>query len=113
MITRNRIKIQEKEIISIWERLLGEKLLTEGRERICVIYPGRVNKGSGPDFRDAVILAGDNKLIKGDIEIHTRASYWYSHGHHCDPEYNDVILHVVLWNDDGYSTFTTMVNLFP
>jgi hypothetical protein len=113
MITRNRIKIQEKEIISIWERLLGEKLLTEGRERICVIYPGRVNKGSGPDFRDAVILAGDNKLIKGDIEIHTRASDWYSHGHHCDPEYNDVILHVVLWNDDGYSTFTTNGKFVP
>ncbi len=113
MITRKRIKIQEQEVISIWERLLEEKLLTEGKEQICVIYPGRLNKGSGPDFRDAVIIAGDNRLIKGDIEIHTRARDWHSHGHHCDPEYNNVILHVVLWNDNGYSTFTTNGRFVP
>jgi hypothetical protein len=113
MITRKRIKIQEQEIILIWEQLLGEKLLTEGGEQICVIYPGRINKGSGPDFRDAVIIAGDNKQIRGDIEIHVYARDWHSHGHHYDPEYNNVILHVVLWNDNGYSTFTMNDKFIP
>lgn len=113
MITRNRIKVQEREISLVWERLLGTKLLTEEGRRIRVIYPGRINNGGGPDFRDAVISAGDEKLIRGDVEIHVHASDWHSHGHDCDPEYNNVILHVVLWNDNRYSTFTTDGRFVP
>lgn len=113
MITRNRIKLQEREISLIWGRLLGAKLLTEEGKGIRVIYPGRINNGGGPDFRDAVILAGDEKPIRGDVEIHVHASDWHSHGHHCDPEYSNVILHVVLWNDNRYSTFTTDGRFVP
>jgi hypothetical protein len=104
MVTRKRIKISEQEISVVWQRLLGKELFTEEGERICVVYPGRINNGSGPDFRDAAILIDSNKLVKGDIEIHICASDWYSHGHHCDPEYNNVILHVVLWHDGKYLT---------
>jgi len=33
------------------------------------------------------------------VEIHVKGSDWYGHGHHRDPEYNRVILHVVAQRD--------------
>jgi len=101
MVTRKRIKIQEKLVALRWQQLLGKELSTEEGEQLRVIYPGRVNGGSGPDFRDVIIAVNESNLMKGDIEIHIRSSDWYSHGHHGDPEYNSVILHVVMWHDDS------------
>ena len=95
MVTRKRIKISEEQIALGWQRLLGKKLTTEESEQLKVIYPGRVNGDNGPDFRDAVIIVNESNLVKGDVEIHVKSSDWYSHGHHRDPEYNRVILHVV------------------
>ena len=54
---------------------------------------------AGPDFRDAVIAFPTGKLSTGDVEIHVRASDWYRHGHHNDPEYDRVILHAVYRDD--------------
>ena len=100
-------------MVRVWQQLLGEELRTEGGERVCVVYPGRVGNVSGPDFRDATILVNGNKLVKGDVEIHVSSSSWYRHGHHCDPEYNGVILHVVLWNDGSCYTFTENGKFVP
>lgn len=113
MVTRKRIKFQEREITLAWQQLLGEELLTEGGERICVVYPGMVGNGSGPDFRKATILVNGSKLVKGDVEIHVNSSGWYRHGHHCDPGYNGVILHVVLWHDGRCCTFTENGKFIP
>lgn len=35
-------------------------------------------------------------LLSGSIELHLKTSAWREHGHHLDPRYNDVILHVVV-----------------
>ena len=99
MFTRKRINIAESQLLLIWQRLLGKELITEEGRRLRMIYPGRVNGAGGPDFRDAVILLNDAGVIKGDVEIHIRSSDWYNHGHNRDPEYNNVILHVVLQYD--------------
>jgi len=56
---------------------------------------GEPSLEKGPDFRGALIAFG-SELRRGDIEIHLRSSGWREHGHHLDPAYNDVILHVVL-----------------
>ena len=106
MITRKRIKISEKQLSLIWQRLLGIKLTTVEGKHLRVIYPGRINGDNGPDFRDAIIAMNESKLIKGDIEIHIKSSDWYSHSHHCDPEYNNVILHVVAQHNAGSATLT-------
>ncbi len=98
MITRNRIKLHEGSVSLTWQRLLGKELTTKEGERIRIIYPGRINGDSGPDFRDAVIGIGSN-LMRGDVEIHIKSSDWYSHGHYTNVEYNNVILHVVMWHD--------------
>ena len=89
--------ISESRVVTLWQRLLrqGTELITEGGELIKIIYPGRINKAQGADFRDAVITT-NRGLIKGDIEIHVKSSGWHAHRHHQNPAYNQVILHVVM-----------------
>jgi hypothetical protein len=103
MITRNRIKFPEKQAALIWQQVVGKELTSTEDELVSVIYPGRTNGDNGPDFRDAVIV---NKfhLTKGDVEVHVKSSDWYSHEHHADAAYNNVILHVVMWHDCNSAT---------
>ena len=97
--------ITEKQVLQIWQDSLQgrDDLLTEENESVRIIYPGRRNDDRGADFKDAVIATGCTQL-KGDIEIHVKASSWRAHGHHKDPSYNRVILHVVYRNDSEKET---------
>ncbi len=70
---------------------------TEG-EPIEPIYAGLPNIHSGPDFIDARVRIGDTLWV-GCVEIHLRSSDWERHGHHNDPAYNNVVLHVVYEHD--------------
>jgi hypothetical protein len=103
MITRNRIKFSEKQAALIWQQVVGKELPSSEDELVSVIYPGRTNGDNGPDFRDAVIV-NKSRLTKGDVEVHVKSSDWYSHEHHADAAYNNVILHVVLWHDCNSAT---------
>jgi hypothetical protein len=103
MITRNRIKFSEKQAALIWQQVVGKELPSLEDELVSVIYPGRTNGDNGPDFRDAVIV-NKSHLTKGDVEVHVKSSDWYSHKHHADAEYNNVILHVVMWHDCNAAT---------
>jgi hypothetical protein len=103
MITRNRIKPSEKQAALIWQQVVGKELPSAEDELVNVIYPGRTNGDNGPDFRDAVI-ANRFRLEKGDVEVHVKSSDWYSHEHHADAAYNNVILHVVMWHDCNSAT---------
>ena len=87
----------ENALAALWSRAhtLADALITQGGKRLRVLYPGRPSARAGPDFRDAVLLTDDGSAITGDIELHTTAPGWYSHGHHSDPNYNGVVLHVV------------------
>lgn len=53
---------------------------------------------SGPDFSCAQMKMDEIHWV-GNVEIHVQSSDWYAHGHHLDPAYNNVILHVVLIHD--------------
>jgi hypothetical protein len=92
------LKIHDQEIVlqKLWKsrKLFGEELRTISGERVEVIYAGKENLDSGPDFKDA-ILKIESKLLKGDIEVHLEPSGWYAHGHHEDPRYNGVVLHII------------------
>lgn len=70
-------------------------LRTSEGQPLTVVYRGRWTFGFGPDFQGALIAFGA-ELRQGDIEIHLRASGWREHGHHLNPAYNSVILHVIL-----------------
>ena len=77
----------------------GRLRLADGRA-LRIIFPGVPGGASGPDFRGAIVdAAGD--LLRGDVELHLRASGWRAHGHHKDPAYAGVVLHVVADNDTG------------
>jgi hypothetical protein len=79
----------------LWKyRLLGHDIQTDSGEPVAVIHPGDGNTDSGPDFFNARLRIGPT-LWAGNVEIHVRASDWYRHGHHHDPAYDRVILHVV------------------
>jgi len=99
------ISVTERLVQAIWydQRLRHENLTTTDGHRLQVLFPGWWNVEAGPDFRHATVRIGDEPERKGDIEIHLRSSDWHLHRHHTDPQYNDVILHVVLW-DAGSET---------
>jgi hypothetical protein len=80
----------------------GAPRLEDGRA-LRVVFPGVPGGGAGPDFRGAILDAGGD-LLRGDIELHLRASGWRAHGHHVDPAYGQVALHVVAENDTGALT---------
>ena len=65
--------------------------------QIEIVEKGQQNYDAGPDFLNA-LLRVDGELKRGDVEIHSVAGDWYSHGHHHDPRYNSVLLHVVTMN---------------
>lgn len=65
---------------------------------ISVQSSGTHNQLSGPDFFNAKLFIGE-QLWAGNVEIHIKSSDWYAHNHETDPNYDNVILHVV-WEDD-------------
>lgn len=77
----------------------GPLRLADGRP-LRVIFPGVPGGGSGPDFQGAILDAGGD-VLRGDVELHLLASGWRAHGHHTDPAYAGVCLHVVADNDTG------------
>jgi hypothetical protein len=78
-----------------WHGGLARHLVASDGSAITVVYRGTWSHGFGPDFTDAMIDFGDGQLVTGAVEIHRDASDWERHGHHRDPAYNAVILHVV------------------
>ncbi|MDE5810109.1 MAG: DUF2851 family protein, partial [Muribaculaceae bacterium] len=90
----------EKLLQYAWQHRLWKSPMmttTDGTE-VEILDPGWLNTGAGPDFFNAKIRAG-SKTWAGNIEIHTKASDWYRHGHQNDQAYDPVILHVVGQDD--------------
>jgi len=83
-----------------------EVATTDGR-LVRVVSAGWHRPGEGPDFGGARIEMGGAEM-SGDIEIELRADGWYAHGHHLDPRYAKVILHVYLEPNTSGRTTTTI-----
>lgn len=84
----------------VWKNGLFDKgdLRTISGLDVEIINEGLYNRDSGPDFLDARLRIGET-VWAGNIEIHHRSSSWFEHKHHLDRAYNNVILHVVSYND--------------
>src|SRR4051812_42520905 len=91
----------ELTLAKVWQAqwlVPGPWRTTDGR-RVQVRYRGRWSAGFGPDFTDAQ-LELDGQPVTGAVEIHRQAMDWRAHGHHLDPAYNAVVLHVVMEDDE-------------
>ncbi|MDX1479020.1 MAG: DUF2851 family protein [Saprospiraceae bacterium] len=73
-------------------------LRTTDGKTVEILDFGRINEKGGPDFKFAIIIL-DGVRWAGNIEMHLLASEWDQHGHSGDPNYESVILHVVLEED--------------
>jgi len=71
---------------------------TVNGESIKIVSVGQHNSDAGPDFFNAQLRI-DGQLWAGNVEIHIKSSDWYAHNHEIDPNYDNVILHVV-WQHD-------------
>lgn len=96
-----------------WNLPVGTHLPLSDGNCCQVVFAGRPGGTVGPDVRDAVLdflyshqsrsarcTSGEHECV-GDIEFHIRSSDWFTHQHHTDARYNNVILHVVLICDDS------------
>lgn len=73
------------------------QLQTASGQAIEIVSPGELNHAAGPDFKNAEFIIEGVRWF-GSVEIHNNAKDWNYHGHHHDPAYGGVVLHVVLTN---------------
>ncbi len=80
---------------------LSTPIVTVDGRSLQIVYRGNWSHGLGPDFQEALVDFGHGRLVSGSIEIHLHTGAWRQHGHHLDPRYDDVIVHIVLEHDDS------------
>ena len=92
------LQVLEGKVQQVWalQQLHTGAWRTRAGRLLRVRWPGRWNRGAGPDFRDAVIEV-DGEARVGDVELHLYREDWWRHGHDADPAYDRVILHVVVF----------------
>ncbi|WP_282068875.1 DUF2851 family protein [Olleya namhaensis] len=92
--------MQEDFLHYLWKlkKFETSNLQTTKGELVSVKHVGTHNHHTGPDFFNGQIHI-DNQLWAGNIEIHIKSSDWFVHNHEVDPNYDNVILHVV-WEHD-------------
>lgn len=91
------LHVTERHLQVMWlEQKYFKNLVTEEGLSIEVISPGIWNSEAGPDFLKAHVRIGSQD-VKGDVELHLSEDGWTRHGHHLDPRYQGVVLHLSLW----------------
>lgn len=102
--------MQEVFLHFIWQYQYFDKkkLLTSQGVSLQILDIGFANSHAGPDFLNARILL-DNQEIQGDVEIDFNSSNWYSHKHYNNPQYENVVLHLVWENNEDLSIPTLVL----
>ncbi len=86
---------QEELLYQTWlAAYRARRILSGPAGQLQILDPGRLNRQAGPDFRSARFL-WNGVVYQGDVEMHREAADWYRHGHHFDPAYQNVLLHLI------------------
>jgi len=95
----------ERLLQAVWQhqRLRRDQLKTGDGTAVRVFHPGFMSAEGGPDFRGAVLQIGDRAPCSGDVEVDIRAGGWRAHGHDRNPNFQNVLLHVV-WEESALSS---------
>lgn len=90
----------ERLLQAVWQhqRLRRDGLKTADGRAVRIFHPGFASLEGGPDFRNAVVQIGEEPARSGDVEVDLQAGGWRAHGHHRNPHFNNVLLHVV-WDE--------------
>ena len=114
MDAQKSLSRKEKDIYRAWLEGNYNKthLKTTSGESVSIISAGIRNEVEGPDFVDGIVIIGD-ELLRGPIEIHRNNIDWYEHDHQNDPNYDDVILHVVTRCQDDREIKTANQKVVP
>jgi hypothetical protein len=93
----------ERLLQAVWfhQRLHRDQLRTSDGRAVHVLHPGFWNREAGPDFRGAVIQFAGEAACTGDVEIDLRSGDWRAHHHDGNPNYRNVVLHVVWEGEDS------------
>jgi hypothetical protein len=105
---KQKMNINERFLRQIWQKKLFDhnELKTLDGSPLEIFDTGSPNNDGGPDFLKAKIKVGSEEYT-GDIEIHQNISDWLLHSHSGNPKYNNIVLHVVLYNQASFiPTFT-------
>ncbi|MGM5631121.1 DUF2851 family protein [Apibacter raozihei] len=73
-------------------------LRTTSGEKLEIIHCGTLNPDSGPDFNFAKVIINGTEWA-GNVEIHVKSSDWIKHKHDLNPNYDNIVLHIVYEDD--------------
>lgn len=73
----------------------GRKFVTTDGREVCIAGFGEWNREAGPDFANACVSI-DGHERRGAIEVDLDAAGWEQHKHATNPNYENVVLHVVV-----------------
>lgn len=91
--------MNEEFLAFVWKyQKMPSNLATVDDRTLSILKTGYLNPNEGPDFLEATILLDEVKWV-GSIELHVKSSDWNLHKHDKNPNYENVILHVVWEND--------------
>ncbi len=99
----------EKLLQLVWfhQRLQRDQLTTLDGRAVRVLHPGFWNREAGPDFRGAMVRLGSEAPQSGDVEVDLHSSGWRAHKHAGNPNYQNVLLHVV-WQTETPTDLPTL-----
>lgn len=94
------LNMQEDFLHYLWKhkKVITKNLKTTNGDLVTITNVGEHNYNAGPDFFNTQLKIGE-QLWAGNLEIHIKSSDWYLHNHETDPNYDNVIIHVV-WEHD-------------
>lgn len=95
-----KLRLREDLLHYIWQIHAFDQsdLRTSEGKSIEILSFGVHNMNAGPDFLNGKVEI-DGTIWAGHIELHLKSSDWSRHKHGADPQYQNVVLHVVYHDD--------------